>query len=115
MAESTDIESLARRFLDLWQEQLAAMAANPEFAGSAERILNAFKPGQTERAAGDSPGSSDDAFRTAAARVSPDARDDAIRRLERRLAALEKRLTALESGSAAGSGGTRGSGGEGGS
>lgn len=115
MAEPADIESLARRFLDLWQEQLAAMAANPEFANSAERVLNAFKSGQTERATGDPPGATEDAIRTSAARVSSDARDDGMRRLENRLAALEKRLAALESGSAAGSGRARGSGGDGGS
>ena len=89
MAEPTDIESLARRLLDLWQEQLAAMAAIPEFVDSAERILNGFKPGQTERATGDPPGATDDATRISAARVSPDALGDGMRRLESHLAALE--------------------------
>jgi hypothetical protein len=113
MAEPTDIESLARRFLDLWQEQLAAMAANPEFVDSAERILNGLKPGQTESAAGDPPGATDDSTRTSTARVSLDARDDGMRRLESRLAALEQRLAALESGSAGESGGAGGSGDDG--
>ena len=43
MAEPPDIENLARRFLALWQEQLAAMATDPEFAASAERVLTAFE------------------------------------------------------------------------
>lgn len=108
MAEPADIESLARRFLDLWQEQLAAVAADPEFANSADRILKALDPGEMERAAGDRTGTSNDAPRPSAAGTASGNGDDVLRRIERRLAALEKRLDALETGTAGQGGGTRG-------
>ena len=110
MADPTDIESLARRFLDLWQEQVAAMAADPEFVNSAERALGAFTPRHEEGAAGEPSGTSQEAAGTSAAAVSPDVGDDGLRRVERRIAALEDRLAALEARFATGCGGAGGSG-----
>ena len=37
MAEDADIEALAARYLDLWERQAAAAAANPELA---QRMLH---------------------------------------------------------------------------
>ena len=101
MFEQTDIESLARRFLDLWQEQLAAMATDPEFANSAERFMSAFDPGRRGGATGDPSADPDDAAGTAAASTAYGTRDDELRRLERRVAALEERLAAFEGAASA--------------
>src|SRR5690242_10668845 len=38
MAEPPDLASLAKRYLDLWQEQLTAMAADPDLAESLARL-----------------------------------------------------------------------------
>lgn len=40
MSASSDLESLARRFLDLWQEQVAAMFSAPALAEWAARALS---------------------------------------------------------------------------
>lgn len=110
MAEPSDLESLARRFLDLWQEQLSAMAVDPEFSASAERILTTFSSGTMEGSAGDETATSGSAARATAAGDASGAGDHDLRRLEHRLAALEKRLEALESGTAGDGGSTRGGG-----
>ena len=39
MAEPPDLATLAKRYLDLWQEQLIAMAADPDLADSLARLL----------------------------------------------------------------------------
>lgn len=39
MSDGTDLEALARRYLDLWQDQMTAMASDPEFAEALERLL----------------------------------------------------------------------------
>jgi hypothetical protein len=40
-----DIEDLARRYVDLWQDQLAAMTADPEYWGAVQRLFDAFAAG----------------------------------------------------------------------
>jgi len=44
MAEAPDLASLAKRYLDLWQDHLIAMAADPDFAENLARLFAALKP-----------------------------------------------------------------------
>ena len=44
MAEPPDLAALARRYVDLWQDQLTAMAADPALAESTARLLQALVP-----------------------------------------------------------------------
>ena len=41
-APTPELEELARRLLDLWQDQLGAMAANPDLAAQAARLMAAM-------------------------------------------------------------------------
>ena len=41
MAEPPDLQDLAKRYLDLWQDQLRAMAADPDTMASVGRMLAA--------------------------------------------------------------------------
>jgi hypothetical protein len=100
MAESPDLASLAKRYLDLWQEQLTAMAADPDLAESLARLFAGLMP------PGWAPplGGGDDSFPagTAAAPHSSRQRSDAVDEFARRLSALEARLAAVEAGARAG-------------
>ena len=42
MADPPDLSALAKRYVDLWQDQLIALAAHPELAESLARVLRAF-------------------------------------------------------------------------
>ena len=111
--DAPDLEALAKRFLDLWQDQVAASVADPAMAEWLARFLAApGGPGVTptmgvsrnEHAAfaGD-PGAFADIFAAMAAGAAPAAAssgagDDRVDELSRRLADCEKRLAALESG-----------------
>ena len=124
MAKPPDLEDLARRYLDLWQEQLRAMAADPETMESVGRMLSAMggaappvpmnpaawmsAMGMAPPAGGTGGGNPFDAVFANAPRTAADGaatavaafdggRDD-LRQLERRLAALEQRVAELESG-----------------
>ena len=44
MAEPPDLPTLARRYLDLWQEQLIAMAADPDLAQALARVIAILAP-----------------------------------------------------------------------
>ncbi len=99
MAEPPDLASLAKRYVDLWQDQLIAMAADPALAESTARILAALVPAAWPP----QPGRSYDDAGTyppgpAASGAAPDGRDGGLAQLARRLAALEKRLKAVEAG-----------------
>jgi hypothetical protein len=96
MGKPSEIESLAQRFLNLWQEQVAAMAVDPEFVASAERLLTTLNPALQEGTAGGESANSDKPDRATATGAASDARDDGLRRIERRLAALEERVATLE-------------------
>ncbi|MEO3428231.1 hypothetical protein AAFN88_05195 [Pelagibius sp. CAU 1746] len=37
-----DLEELARRYVDLWQDQMTALAADPEFAESLQKVMAAM-------------------------------------------------------------------------
>jgi hypothetical protein len=50
MTDTPDFAALAREYLDLWQDQLTAMAADPALAAQSARFFEAM--GQAETAAG---------------------------------------------------------------
>lgn len=114
------MESLARRFLDLWEDQLAAMAADPDQAEALSRMIALSGP-----AAGGFPQSMNDAMRifqqgftqnsdhsqtqpssqappgpagTAPAAPASGGGGDELGELTARISALEKRIADLESG-----------------
>ena len=39
MAERADLDELARRYLDLWQDQMTALAGDKEFAETVQRLM----------------------------------------------------------------------------
>src|SRR5215470_5353888 len=104
MAESPDLEALARRYLDLWQDQMAAMAADPELSETLARLW------QTTAAAGPagwaalwgaaSPRTAaaphDKAPGPAPAAAASRERADDVADLARRVAELEVRLGRIE-------------------
>src|SRR5690348_6890784 len=95
MAAPPDLASLAKRYVDLWQDQLIAMAADPDLAGVFARIVSELTP------LAQPPGTPDGrrASRTAGAAAPAAAsryRGDDVDQLARRVAALEERLAALE-------------------
>jgi hypothetical protein len=42
MADRAELEDLARRFLDLWQDQMSALADDPEYGEALSRLLAAM-------------------------------------------------------------------------
>lgn len=150
MADPPDLHDLAKRYLDLWQDQLRAMAADPETMATVGRMLasvsgQAPPPGQVSgnKAGGETPnpfawwpmtgamppfspfggatpfdpvfaaGRAGAEAGPAPAAAPPDGGVDQLRELERRLAALEGRLDALESGAGKGRGSAKGKSGKG--
>lgn len=103
MADDSELERLARRYLDLWESQLAAMAADSELAEQLGRLFAATNASllagvkaagaEQEANAGVTSVPSD---RTAAASVARGDGTVDVAELERRIAALERRLAALE-------------------
>jgi hypothetical protein len=55
MAEPPDLQHLAKRYLDLWQDQLRAMAADPEMMAAVGRMLAAAVGQQGQPAAEGAP------------------------------------------------------------
>lgn len=114
MGDQPDFAALARQYLDLWEDQLTAMAADPDLAEQSARFFEAMtqlgkdanpmlsanlaeflQRAQTGNAnAKNSSTPTPDGTETAAA-ASGD-RDDRLDQLTRRLAAVEKRLDQLE-------------------
>jgi hypothetical protein len=112
MTDTPDFAALAREYLDLWQDQLTAMAADPALAAQSARFFEAM--GQAETAAGPQATAQMAAmaqqFMTLAGLATGGKADDgaaqrATPELASRLAALEERLDRMETGS----GGARGS------
>jgi hypothetical protein len=100
MAEPPDLAALARRYVDLWQDQLTAMAADPALAESTARLLAALVPAgwpPQPRSQDDDAGISS-APRSATAGAASGQRDRRLDEFAGRLAAIEKRLAALEAG-----------------
>src|SRR5208282_5602045 len=103
MAEPPDLAELARRYVALWQEQLIAMAADPAFAQGMAGLFKGLSPQQGGFGHGfgvPEPGSAEPgpAPRAAPAGAAPGQRQPDLVHLASRLAALEKRLAALETG-----------------
>jgi hypothetical protein len=115
--DAPDAEALAKRFLDLWQDQVAASVADPAMAEWLARFLAApGGPGvtptmgvsqgvsQNDKAGfAGHPGGFADIFAAMAsgaapAAASPGPGDDRLDELSRRLVECERRLAALESG-----------------
>jgi hypothetical protein len=42
MADGAELEDLAQRFLDLWQDQMSALAGDPEYTEALSRLLAAM-------------------------------------------------------------------------
>ncbi len=104
--DAPDLEALAKRFLDLWQDQVAASVADPAMAEWLARFLAVpGGPGVTPTmgVSPNDPGAFADIFTAMAAGAAPAAAssgagDDRLDELLGRLASFEKRLAALESG-----------------
>ncbi|MGE0658967.1 MAG: hypothetical protein AB7F36_09980 [Reyranellaceae bacterium] len=110
MADESELETLAKRYLDLWESQLSAMAADSELAEQLGRLFaatNASLLAGVRTAAGASATSegsehaSGDAASAAGTAAAASARGHGVvdlAELERRLAAVEQRLDAIERG-----------------
>jgi hypothetical protein len=116
MAEPPDLDALARRYLDLWQDQMTAMAGDPTLAAALGRLfetaaaampmnwfgawLQAMQQAMRAGAAsGDDGGGGTRAKAgAAAAAAAPVDGGRDLARLRRRVAALEARLARLEAG-----------------
>jgi hypothetical protein len=100
MAQPTDVEALAKEFLDLWQQQAAATLTDPalgdamarwlELAGGFFAAAQGIKPPAPAGAAGDGKA------RAASPGAAPGGGQHGLDDLLRRLAACEKRLARLE-------------------
>jgi hypothetical protein len=95
MAEPPDLAELAKRYVDLWQDHLMALAGDPALADSIARLFMAAAPWSAP------PGNGGERFTAAAPGAAAVAaatleRDRRMAELARRLAALEERLAALE-------------------
>src|SRR5262245_14035548 len=104
MTDSSDPDALARRYLDLWEEQMAAWASDAALADVLRLWLGLVgvdrfaAGGRGDGAPG--PGRTDDerTARSATAADAPRHRDHDMAEFAQRLAALEQRLAAVEAG-----------------
>jgi hypothetical protein len=114
MTKASDLESLAKSYLDLWQDQFAAIAADPANAEAMARLFGAMAAGQSlmanpaegplegrdEHTGNDGPGNADIKPAGATGSASPGSssgdRDDGLSQLAERIGALEKRIGQLE-------------------
>ena len=120
--EAPDLEDLARRYVDLWQDQMTALAADPAFAESMQKVMAALgvaasglpaawaawpaalcslmaaaRP-DVERGQQSHDRKPAAAPGAAPAAAAPDGRGADLGILTERLAALEQRIAALEGG-----------------
>lgn len=114
MQDTTDLEALAKRFLDLWQEQAASAASDPAVVAATQRFaeLTAAAPStwfalwtQALQAAQHAathgrPAAGPDSPPPGAAAARPASGGGAVDldELARRLATLERRVAGIESG-----------------
>jgi hypothetical protein len=123
MPEPPDLDALARRYLDLWQDQVTAMAGDPQLAAAFARMFESaasvmpmqwlgvwLQAAQAAMRAGVAGGDDGGRFATdakagaAAAAAASGHRGGDVAGLRRRLADLEARVARLESAPAAGPG-----------
>jgi hypothetical protein len=134
MSGPPDLDALARRYLDLWQEQMAAAASDPALSDLFGRTMQVMASGfplglmalwnqagmqpaatsERDTANGDTPSaaapSADEAARRAApgpapAAPAPEPRGGDVVQRDDRLAALEERIARLEARLAVAQGG----------
>ncbi len=112
MTKSPDLEALARRYMDLWQDQLKGLANDRETAEVMARTLELMNAGAQAMAGMAMQATALDggpknaahartaqpAAGAAPAGAAPGAADDGVAELARRLARLERRVAALEAG-----------------
>jgi hypothetical protein len=114
MTDSPDLQRLAARYLDLWQEQVARMAADPALPDLMAKSYGMIKERWDKASQQFQPGGQDRdpnaAGRTKAAPVPSSQPGDQLALILERLAAVEKRLGELEQ--AAGGRGRRAKGGD---
>jgi len=98
MTEPTDLDALARRFLDLWRGQIEASLADPTLAANLARLMATPFPAATGDHGGDATADTRGYAPAGAAPAGPasDPSDDRLAGLARRVAACEERLAALE-------------------
>ena len=87
MADPPDLATLAKRYVDLWQDQLIALAAHPELAEALARLLAAVPPSSWPAGFRDPA-----ADRAASAADTSGGGDHELRELLRRLAAAEEQI-----------------------
>jgi hypothetical protein len=121
MPETPDPEALARKFLDLWQDQLTAVAGDPQLAEAMTRWIGMTAPGMAaflplmqqaglktapaREGARDAEGRASDGKTPAGAAASaaaPGGRGGDVDEFARRFADVEKRLARLEAGAGGG-------------
>jgi hypothetical protein len=107
MPEPPDLANLAKRYVDLWQDQLSAMAADPELAESMARLFAALVPPAWARWPGAARNEAAAPAGAAATGTPSHDGDGGVAEFARRLAAVEERLAALESGAHGNGAGTR--------
>jgi hypothetical protein len=106
MADAPDLDTLAKRYLDLWQEQFSAMASDPALAEAMTQWLGLMGLGRTAPDAARGHHDGNGQARPAAGRAAPgpdtpaaapDPGGAGAAQLADRLAAVEERLAAVES------------------
>jgi hypothetical protein len=108
MSEPPNLEALARRYLDLWQDQATALAGDAELARQVGQWLSMMQAGMVNgfQASG-APGTGKSAPSTAPgpapAAAASGGGQPRLDELARRLAALERRIDRLEAGTKGGS------------
>jgi hypothetical protein len=110
MADTPDPQELARRYLDLWQQHLTQTATDPDLAATMAKfwrdLIAGWPPSTANTGIAHKSGPDDDVerpdsasegtSRSAADPASPDGGGDNLCELLNRMAALEKRLDAME-------------------
>ena len=101
--EQSDIGALARQYVDLWQQQLSSVASDEALASmmaQTVQLMNTGAAAMASYATQNDNGGNNDGGDTGAAPVAASSRpdNDVVDELHRRIDRLEKRISALESG-----------------